>query len=112
MSDHPENYKRINIMIRQDQYQRVAQTQLNMSGLVRGLLDDHFSDDKIVFSVSEPIKSVYQNVISNLGADDKDLEPYFLEALDQYLASKSKQIEELRRTLPDAQQTLKVSKSG
>ena len=99
MPESHENFKRINILVRPDQYRKVSDSTLNMSGLVRALLDDHFSDEKIVFSVSPKAKAVYQTVISNMGGHDRELEPYFLQALDQYLASKTKQIDALRRSI-------------
>ena len=98
-ADNSGKYKRINVLVRDDQYQTVAKAGLNMSGLMRGLLDDHFSDEKIVFSVSARVKKVYQHLISNFGAEDKELEIYFLQALDQYLAEKTRQIETLRKTI-------------
>ena len=99
MSPESEKFRRINILIRPSQYQRVNAAGLNMSGLVRGLLDDHFSDEKIVFAVSPKVKAVYQHVISNLGAEDRELETYFLEALDKYLAAKTREIEDLRKSI-------------
>ena len=97
--DNPDKFKRINILIRPDQHERVMAAGLNMSGLVRGLLDDHFSEEKIVLSVSPRVTQVYHHLISNLGAEDKDLEIYFLEALDQYLADKTRQIDDLRKSI-------------
>lgn len=52
-----------------------------MPGLIRRLLDDHFSDEKIVDSVSPRVKELYQQSIGNLGAQDRELENCFLEAL-------------------------------
>ena len=91
--------KRINVTVRADQYDRVNQNGLKMSGLIRGLLDDHFSEQKIVFAVSPKVKKIYQQVISNFGGEDKELEKYFLEALDKYLAQKTQQIQTLRQTI-------------
>ena len=59
--------KRINVTVREDQYERISQEGLNASGLIRGLLDDHFGEQKIVFRVSEPVQALYQQVISNFG---------------------------------------------
>ena len=92
-------FRRINILVRPDQYERVNQTGLNMSGLIRGLLDDHFSDQRIVFSVSPRVKEVYQRVISNFGAEDREIEEHFLEALDRYLERKTREIEALRQSI-------------
>ena len=94
-----EHFKRVNVLVRPDQHQRVSTAGLNMSGLIRGLLDDHFSEEKIVLSVSPRVKQVYQHLISNLGAEDRELEIYFLEALDKFLADKNRQIDDLRKSI-------------
>lgn len=94
-----EHFKRVNILVRPDQHKQVMSAGLNMSGLMRGLLDDHFSDEKIVLSVSPRVKEVYQLLISNLGAEDRELEIYFLEALDTFLADKTRQIDDLRKSI-------------
>ena len=94
-----EHFKRTNILVRRDQHERVMSAGLNMSGLIRGLLDDHFSDEKIVLSVSPRVKEVYRLLISNLGAEDRELEVYFLEALDKFLADKTRQIDDLRKSI-------------
>jgi esterase/lipase len=94
-----EHFKRVNVLVRPEQHKRVMSAGLNMSGLIRGLLDDHFSEEKIVLSVSPRVKAVYQMLISNLGAEDKELEVYFLEALDKFLADKNRQIDDLRKSI-------------
>lgn len=91
--------KRINVTVRADQYERISDQGLNASGLIRGLLDDHFSETKIVFSVSEDVKDLYQQVISNFGGEDKELEEFFVAALDQYLEFKTTQIADLRQSI-------------
>ena len=96
---HSEHFKRVNILLRPDQHQRVMSAGLNMSGLIRGLLDDHFSEEKIVLSVSPRVQHLYRFLISNLGVEDKELEIYFLEALDKFLADKSRQIDDLRKSI-------------
>ena len=93
------HFKRVNVLVRPDQHQRVVSAGLNMSGLIRGLLDDHFSEEKIVLSVSPRVKKVYGMLISNLGAEDRELEIYFLEALDKFLADKTRQIDDLRKSI-------------
>lgn len=98
-SDRSEHFKRVNILVEHDQHKKVVAAGLNMSGLIRGLLDDHFSDQKIVLSVSPDVKDLYQTLISNLGAEDKELEVYFLEALDSFLADRTRQIDDLRKSI-------------
>ena len=96
---HSDHFKRVNILIRPDQREQVISAGLNMSGLIRGLLDDHFSEEKIVLSVSPRVKELYQTLISNFGADDRELEVYFLEGLDKFLAEKTCQIDDLRKSI-------------
>ena len=94
-----DKFKRTNILIRPDQYEKVHEKGLNLSGLVRGLLDDHLNDDRVVFSVSSQVKGIYQQVISNFGAEDRDLEIYFMQALDKYLEEKTDEIASLRQAI-------------
>ncbi len=92
-------YKRINILVREEQYQQVQDSQLNFSGLVRDLLHDRFSHKKIVLSVQPETRALYDSAISNFGASDQDLEQFFVEALDKLLADKERAISELRQEL-------------
>jgi hypothetical protein len=94
-----ENLKRINVMIREDQHRAVMDAGLNMSGLLRDLLDDHFSESKITLSVSTKTKQIYDNLISNFGGRDRDLEPHFVQAMDRVLQAKMSEIDALRKKL-------------
>ena len=94
-----ESLKRINVMLRGDQHQKVMDAGLNMSGLLRDLLDDHFSKSKITLAVSPKTKQIYDNLISNFGARDKDLEPHFVQAMDKVLQLKMDEIGALRKKL-------------
>jgi hypothetical protein len=95
----PENYKRVNVLIRPDQYERVSNSDLSLSGLVRDLLDDRFSDTTIMLSVDHDTKLMYDHAISNFGAGDHELSKYIRRALDEFLLDKEKEIEKLRRKL-------------
>lgn len=94
-----EGLKRINIMLREDQRQAVMDAGLNMSGLLRDLLDDHFSESKITLSVSTKTKRIYDNLVSNFGTNDRDLEPHLVLAMDKVLQSKMDEIDALRKSL-------------
>ena len=96
--------KRINVTVREDQYERISQEGLNASGLIRGLLDDHFGEQKIVFRVSEPVQALYQQVISNFGGDDREIEVFLVRALDEYLQHKSDEIADLRKNIHSTKQ--------
>ena len=89
-----ESTERISLMIRKDQHQKVIEQGLNLSGLVRDLIDDHFSKHKVTLSLSPETLRVYREVVSNSGADDKDIEPYFREALAEMLNDR---IEEMKK---------------
>lgn len=97
--------KRINVTVRADQYEKISSKGLNASGLIRGLLDDHFSETKIVFSVSEDVRRMYDQVISNFGGEDKEIEAFLVSAMDSYLEFKSGQIANLRESFKPAELT-------
>ena len=94
-----ENLTRINIMLREDQHQKVMDAGLNMSGLLRDLLDDHFSESKITLSVTPETKKIYENLISNFGGHDRDIEPHFVRVMDRVLKDKIDEIDALRKKL-------------
>ena len=96
-----KDYKRINVLIRPEQYNHVQAAGLSLSGLIRDLLDDRFSETKIVLSLSRRSKKLYDMIISNFGAADLDLERYIIEALDKFLQERSGQIETIRKQLKD-----------
>lgn len=91
--------KRISVMIREDQYQSVNTSGLNLSGLFRDLLDDHFSEHKIVLSVTEETKELYNLIISNTGSTDEDLETYLKEGLKNLLSDKIDSMKKLKDKL-------------
>lgn len=87
-----ETFKRINILVRQSQYERVQNAGLNLSGLVRDLLDDRFSHRKVVLAVSPEVRALYDEVISNFGATDSDLERALIRSLEALLKEKQEAI--------------------
>lgn len=100
-----DKYKRVNILIRPDQHKAVSDGGLSLSGLVRDLLDDRFSETKILLSVSKETKELYDHVISNFGAGDLELENYLVDALDKLLVDKTKEIDSLRNELQNKRKT-------
>ena len=85
-----QSLKRINLMIREDQAEKLTSMGLNVSGLVRDLIDDYLSEHKITLSVSEETRTLYSKVISNTGSTDEDLEVYLKQSLHQLLKEKIK----------------------
>ena len=95
----PDELKRISLMIRRDQHEKLLSEELNTSGLVRDLLDDYLSDHKITISVSEETRKLYDSVISNTGSTDLDLEDYLRDSLKKLLRDKIKAMVELEKNL-------------
>jgi len=93
------NYKRINIQIRGDQHAKIADAGLSISGLLRDLLDDHFSEHKIVLNVDRECRDLYDKIISNFGGNDKEIEKYFMRSLELYLKDKITKGEALRKKI-------------
>ncbi len=78
-------YKRVNVMIGEDQHDAVTAQGLNLSGLVRDLLGDHLSQSKITIAVSEETRQIYDMVVSNTDSTDREVEVYLREALTHVL---------------------------
>jgi hypothetical protein len=90
--------KRISVLIREDQSQKLSKSGLNVSGLIRDLIDDHFSAHQINLAVSEETRRLYQQVISNTGSTDEDLEKYLRTALGSLLQDKITAMQALKKT--------------
>ena len=91
--------KRISLMIREDQYIGVNASGINLSGLVRDLIDDYLSEHKIVVSVTRETKELYDLIISNTGSTDIDLEEYLKKGLKELLRDKIKSMQDLEKQL-------------
>jgi hypothetical protein len=89
------NLRRISLMVREDQYQALADRGLNVSGLVRDLIDDYLSEYKITISVGEETRSLYDQIVANTGSTDVDVEVYFREALKHLLRDRIKAMQKL-----------------
>ena len=89
--------KRISLLIREEQYETLNERGLNLSGLIRDLIDDHLADDKITLSVSEETRTLYDKIISNSGSSDREIESHFRQALKGLLDEKIKEMQELKK---------------
>ena len=97
-------YRRINVMIGEEQYQTLAERGLNVSGLIRDLLGDYLADSVITLQVGEETREVYDTVISNTGATDVDLEIHLRRALVSLLDQKIADMQALQERLLGPQQ--------
>ncbi len=91
--------RRISVMIRESQYERLTELGLNVSGLIRDLIDDHLSDHRVTISVLPETQRLYEKVIANTGATDEVIEPYLRRALKELLAAAIAQMQELHQSI-------------
>ncbi len=94
-----EAFRRISLMIREDQHERLAELGVNVSGLVRSLIDDHLSESTITFAVSTETANLYREIVSHTGSTDADIEPYLRQALKSMLKDRIARMEKLHRTI-------------
>ena len=94
-----DEFRRISLMIREDQHVQLLDLGVNMSGLIRSLIDDHLSESKITVAVSKETADLYRQIVSNTGSTDADVEPYFRAALKRMLKERITQMERLHRTI-------------
>jgi hypothetical protein len=90
------NLKRISLLLREEQYEALSERGLNVSGLVRDLVDDYLSDHKVTISVSEETRALYDKIVSNTGSTDKDIEKYLRDALGAMLKDKILEMQDLQ----------------
>src|SRR5690606_39189475 len=88
--------KRISLMVGEEQYRSLTERGLNISGLIRDLIDDYLSEHKITISVTEETRMLYDKIVSNTGSTDADVEQYFRDALKLMLNDKINEMESLR----------------
>lgn len=89
--------RRISLLIREEQYERLNARGLNLSGLVRDLVDDYLSDDSITLAVTAETRALYDRIVSNAGSADVDVERYFRAALGDLLRAKIEEMRSLER---------------
>ena len=92
-------YKRVNVMIGEEQYRTLSEQGLNVSGLIRDLIGDHLSENVITLQVTEETKQIYDTVISNTGSDDQELESHLRDALASLLEEKIADMRALHQRL-------------
>lgn len=97
--DMEKSLKRISLLIREDQHQKISDLGLSTSGLVRDLIDDYFSEHRITLSVSEQTRQLYNKIIANSGGSDAELEQYFRNALSEFLTAKIEEMQNLQNRL-------------
>ncbi len=93
------NMKSICLMVREDQYEKLHELDVNMSGFIRDLIDDRLSDHVITLNVTEETKALYDRVISMSPSGDNELEPHLRSALKHVLEHNIKEMQKLSKKL-------------
>lgn len=89
--------RRISLFIGEDQYQEISNRGLNLSWLLRDLIDDYLAEKKIVLEASDETLELYQKIVGSTGGMDADFEPFLKEALHAYLKSKIESLQKLEK---------------
>lgn len=95
----PDELRRINITIAEDQYRALNERSLNVSGLIRDLLGDYLAANKITLQVSDETRRIYDLVVSNTGSSDEEIETPFREALASVLETRIEEMQALHARL-------------
>jgi hypothetical protein len=91
--------KRISLMIGEDQYEALSKKGVNVSWLVRDMIDQYLNEKKIVLDVSEETLKIYQKVSGLTGGKNQDFETYFKQALHEFLKSKISEMQLLEQNV-------------
>lgn len=89
--------KRISLFIGEDQYDAINEKGLNLSWLLRDLIDDYLSANKIVLDVGKETMELYQKIVGGTGTLDREFEPFFRHALAEFLKSKIESMQKLEK---------------
>ncbi len=95
----PAKYRRINVMIGDDQHRALAERGLNVSGLIRDLVGDYLSRHVVTVQVSEETRRIYDLLVANTGTSDREIEAHLRAALAKVLRHKISEMKLLQRRL-------------
>ena len=96
--EEPE-LRRISLMIREDQHEALQALGVNVSGLIRDLIDDHLSAFSVTIAVSEETRALYDHIVADTGTGDSEVEKYLRKALKELLEVRIKEMQKLRGRL-------------
>ena len=91
--------KSICLVIRNDQYDRLQEMNINVSGFIRDIIDDRLSDHNITLNVSPETRSLYNQIVSTSPKGDADIEPHLRDALKKMLEERIKEMKTLQESL-------------
>jgi hypothetical protein len=101
--------KRISLMIGEDQYEALSKKGVNVSWLVRDMIDQFINERKIVLDVNDETLKIYQKVSGLTGGKNDGFETYFQKALHEFLKLK---IDEMQRLEKNVSSKLDIAKGN
>lgn len=94
--------KRISLLIGEDQYDEINKRKLNLSWLVRELLDNYLKQNSITLDVTDETRQLYEQIVgTNTDDIEKDFEPLLRDALKSLLKIKIDKMQQLAKTFSD-----------
>jgi hypothetical protein len=102
--------KRISLMIGDDQYETLSKKGVNVSWLVRDMIDQYLNEKKIILDVSDETLKIYQKVSSLTGGKNEEFETYFKQALHEFLKSKINEMQLLEKNVSNKLELVKGKK--
>lgn len=94
--------KRISLLIGEDQYEEINKRKLNLSWLVRELLDNYLKQNSITLDVTDETRQLYEQIVgTNTDDIEKDFEPLLRDALKSLLKIKIDKMQQLAKTFSD-----------
>jgi hypothetical protein len=94
-----KDIKSICVVIRNDQYQRLQDLNINVSGFIRDIIDDRLSDHTITLNVSPETRALYDQIVSTVPKGDTDIEPHLRDALKKLLDERIEEMKTLQKSL-------------
>ncbi len=94
-----KDHKSICLVIRNDQYERLQDMDINVSGFIRDIIDDRLSDHTITLNVTPETRELYNQIVSTSPKGDTDIEPYLRDALKSLLEKRIAEMKTLKDSL-------------
>lgn len=94
-----EPTRRINITMLESQHDELVRQGVTVSGLIRELLDQHFSQRAITLEVDPETRALYEEAVVRSGATSEDVAALLRRAMTELLDDRMKRLEVLRREL-------------
>jgi hypothetical protein len=96
-----EPTRRINITILESQHDELVRRGVNVSGVIRELLEKHLSESTITLEVDAATRTLYEEVMTGTGYSESDIAPHLRRALAELLDRKLRDLAALRKEISE-----------